>query len=248
MSRRLVGITPARSLVQSFNYAFDGVIHVLATQRNMRIHFAGAIISLLACIVLGVERWEFVAVLFAGAFVIVAEMLNTAIEATIDVSTTSFNPLAKVAKDVAAGAVLIATFCALIVGYLVFSSQLRDPSTRVLTAVRDAPINVTFVALVVTFFSVITIKVVTSRHGTPMRGGFPSGHAAIAFSIWTAIAFVTAGFRYGTLTSVLAFLLAFLVSHTRVESGIHTWFEVVAGAVLGFLVTLAIFQLAHIAT
>src|SRR5687767_12511922 len=107
-SRRYVGLHESRPLVQSFNFAFEGVIHTLATQRNMRIHFAAAAVAMFACVFFGVTRGEFALILFAASFVIAAEMLNTAIEAAIDVATTSFNPLAKVAKDVAAGAVLIA--------------------------------------------------------------------------------------------------------------------------------------------
>jgi diacylglycerol kinase (ATP) len=246
-SRRFIGIAGSRSLVQSFNYAFEGVIHTLATQRNMRIHYLAATCAMLACTVLDVTRVEFALVLFASAFVIAAEMLNTAIEAAIDVAPTSFNPLAKIAKDVAAGAVLIATFNAVAVAYLVFGDKVGQPSTDLLVAVRDAPVHVTFVALVVTFLGVIALKVVSGRAGTPLRGGFPSGHAAIAFAAWMAITFVTAGYAYGTLVSALTFLLAILVSHTRVESGVHTWYEVLAGALTGALVALAIFQLAELA-
>jgi len=247
MSRRFVGITPTRSLVQSFNYAFEGVIHTLATQRNMRIHFFAASCALISCVALGVTRVEFALVIFAAAFVISAEMLNTAVEAAIDVATTSYNPLAKVAKDVAAGAVLIATFNALGIAYLVFASKLGDPSTRVLAAVRGTPVHVSFVALVLTFLGVIALKVVSGRAGTPLRGGFPSGHAAIAFAAWMAVTFVTAGSTYGTLVSALTFLLALLVSHTRVESGVHTWYEVLAGAVVGSLMALLVFQIAEVA-
>ena len=198
----------------------------------------------LACILLGVERVEFALVIFAASFVIATEMLNTAVEATIDVATTAFNPLAKVAKDVAAGAVLIATFNAMCTAYLVFSPKIIDPSAKLLVAVRDTSVNLTFVALVVTFLGTVALKVITGRRGTPLRGGFPSGHAAIAFAAWMAITFVTAGADYATLASSLAFLLALLVSHTRVESGVHTWGEVAAGALFGSLVTLVIFQLA----
>jgi diacylglycerol kinase (ATP) len=246
-SRRFIGITPTRSLIQSFNFAFDGVIHTLATQRNMRIHFVAAVGAMLACVALGVTKVEFALVFFAASFVIAAEMLNTAIEATIDVATTSFNPLAKVAKDVAAGAVLIASFNAVFIAYMVFADKLDDPSTRVLVAVRETPIHVTVVALVITFLSVIALKVISGRAGTPLRGGFPSGHAAIAFAAWMAITFVTSGTAYGSLVSVLTFLLALLVSQTRVESGVHTWFEVFAGAITGSLITLIIFQLAELA-
>jgi diacylglycerol kinase (ATP) len=246
-SRRYIGLMPARTLVQSFNYAFEGVIFTLATQRNMRIHYAAATCAMIACVVLGVSRVEFALVLMAAVLVIAAEMINTAVEAAVDVATTSFNPLAKIAKDTAAGAVLIATFNAVIVAYLVFSDKIGNPSASLLKAVRDTPVHITFVALVITFLAVVTLKTITGRRGTPLRGGFPSGHAAIAFAAWMAITFVTASANYAALASALTFLLALLVSHTRVESGIHTWGEVIAGALVGSLLTLMVFQLATLA-
>ena len=73
------------SLLESFNYAFEGIIHVLRTQRNMRIHFLLAVIVLIAALVTGVNKLELVALLIVIAFVLIAEMLNTAIEGAIDV-------------------------------------------------------------------------------------------------------------------------------------------------------------------
>jgi diacylglycerol kinase (ATP) len=242
-SRRYVGLRDARPLVQSFNFAFEGVIHTLATQRNMRIHFTAAAVAMGACLVLGVSRLEFALVIFAAAFVIAAEMLNTAVEAAIDVATTSFNPLAKVAKDVAAGAVLVATFNAVAVAYLVFAPAIGEPSRDLLLHVRQTPVHITFIALVLTLLGVIALKVVSGRDGTPLRGGWPSGHAAIAFAGWMAVTFVTAGTTYGTLVSALTFVMAMLVAHTRVEAGVHTAGEVVAGAVVGSAITLLVFQM-----
>ncbi len=242
--RRIARLQPARSLVQSFNYAFEGVLYTLATQRNMRIHYSASAAAMIACVVLGVERTEFALIVLAATLVIVSEMINTAVEAAIDVATTSYNPLAKVAKDVAAGAVLIATFNALIVAYLVFGTRFDEPSLAMIRAVRETPVHVTFSALAVTFLGVIALKVVSGRRGTPLRGGFPSGHAAMAFAGWMAITFFVGGSEYGSFASVLTFMLALLVAQSRVESGVHTWYEVMAGAVLGALVTLVIFQLA----
>src|SRR3954470_22014938 len=142
--------TPRRapSLIESFNYAFEGIIHVLRTQRNMRIHFAVALAVLIAGLAGDVARLELVALLLAIAFVLIAEMLNTALEAAIDVATTSFDPMAKLAKDIAAGAVLIATINALAIGYLVFSGEVSDRTGSVLDRIRDAPAKITLIALV----------------------------------------------------------------------------------------------------
>src|SRR5919199_2146737 len=109
----------APSVVESFNFAFEGIIHVLRTQRNMRIHFAVAVAVLVAAVWMGVSKLELIALLLAIAFVFITEMFNSALEQAIDVATTSFDPLAKLAKDVAAGAVLVATINAVAIGYLV---------------------------------------------------------------------------------------------------------------------------------
>jgi diacylglycerol kinase (ATP) len=235
-----VGRSP--SILQSFNFAFEGIIHVLRTQRNMRIHFAISIAVLIAALAVGVRRLELVALLMAISFVLIAEMLNTALEAGIDVATTSFDPLAKLAKDIAAGAVLIATVNAVAVGYLVFVERIRDPSTRVLDRIREGPAELTLIALVLTTALVIAAKAYTGR-GRPLRGGLPSGHAAVAFAGWMAATYILADSTHWFLISSLTFIMALLVAQTRIESGIHSFVEVLSGGVLGALVTLVLFQL-----
>jgi diacylglycerol kinase (ATP) len=235
-----VGRSP--SVLQSFNFAFEGIIHVLRTQRNMRIHFAIAVGVLIAALALGVRRLELVALLIAISFVLIAEMLNTALEAGIDVATTSFDPLAKLAKDIAAGAVLIATVNAVAVGYLVFVERIEDPSSNVLDKLRDAPAELTLIALVLTIVLVIAAKAYTGR-GRPLRGGLPSGHAAVAFAGWMAVTYILGYSTHWFLISSLTFIMALLVAQTRVEAGFHSFVEVVSGGVLGALVTLVLFQL-----
>jgi len=111
----------APTVFDSFNNAAEGIIHVVRTQRNMRIHFAVAFIVIVAALIINVTKLELIALLISITFVLIAEMLNTGIEAAIDIATTSFDPMAKLAKDIAAGAVLIATVNAIIVGYFVFA-------------------------------------------------------------------------------------------------------------------------------
>jgi diacylglycerol kinase (ATP) len=235
-----VGRSP--SILQSFNFAFEGIIHVLRTQRNMRVHFAIAVGVLIAALVVGVGRLELCALLIAISFVLIAEMLNTALEAGIDVSTTSFDPLAKLAKDIAAGAVLIATINAIAVGYLVFVERIEDRSSSLLDELRDAPAELTLIALVLTTFLVIGVKAYTGR-GRPLRGGLPSGHAAVAFAGWMAATYIVGDSTHWFLVSSLTFIMALLVAQTRVEAGIHSFLEVLSGGVLGALVTLVLFQL-----
>ena len=230
------------NLLESFNYAFEGIIHVLRTQRNMRIHFVVALLVLVLAIAADVTKLELIVLLIAIAFVLIAEMINSAIEGAIDVATSSFDPMAKLAKDIAAGAVLIASINAVAVGYLVFSGKTATRTARLIDRVRDAPAELTLVALVITVIVVIGVKALTGS-GAPLRGGLPSGHAAVAFAGWIALTYI-AGANHRFLISTIAFVLALLVAQTRVESGVHSWLEVVLGGLLGALMTLALFQLA----
>jgi diacylglycerol kinase (ATP) len=235
--------TPRRSpnILESANFAFEGIIHVLRTQRNMRIHLFAATVVLIAGLATDVDRLELIALLLAIAFVLIAEMINTAIEAAIDVATTAFDPMAKLAKDIAAGAVLIATINAIAIGYLVFSGQIRARSETLFEKLRDAPTKIALVSLVVTVLVVIATKALTGR-GTPLRGGLPSGHAAVAFAGWMATTYVLSGTEHLFLVSSLTFIMALLVAQTRIESGVHSALEVAYGGVLGALVTLTLFR------
>jgi diacylglycerol kinase (ATP) len=229
------------SVIESFNFAIEGVIHVLRTQRNMRIHFGAAVVVIVVSVAVGVSKIELIVLLLSIAFVLIAEMINTAIEGTIDAATTSFDPMAKLAKDIAAGAVLIASVNAVAVGYLVFAGKAADKTADVLDRVRNAPAEISLVALVLTVIIVIATKAWTGR-GTPLRGGLPSGHAAVAFAGWMAATYIV-GDAHRFVVSALTFIMALLVAQTRVESGIHSALEVAYGGALGALVTLSVFQL-----
>ena len=230
----------APGVFDSFNFAFEGIIHVLRTQRNMRIHFAVAFVVLVAALVVNVTKLELIALLISITFVLIAEMLNTGLEAAIDIATTSFDPMAKLAKDIAAGAVLIATANAVIVGYLVFAGKVANRSSHLLERLREAPAELTIVALVLTVILVLGTKAYTGR-GTPLRGGLPSGHAALAFAGWMAVTYV-AGANERFVVSTIALIMAFLVAQTRVESGVHSALEVTYGALVGALAALVVFQ------
>ncbi len=234
-------MTRRPSIIESFNYAIEGVIHVLRTHRNMRIHFAAAVAVIVIAAAVGVSKLELIALLISIAFVLVAEMINSAVEGAIDAATTSFDPMAKLAKDIAAGAVLIAAVNAVAVGYLVFAGKAADKSARVLDKLKDAPAEITLIALVLTVIIVLATKAWTGR-GTPLRGGLPSGHAAVAFAGWVAATYIV-GDSHRFIISALTFIMALLVAQTRVESGIHSALEVAYGGALGALVTLSVFQL-----
>ncbi len=230
------------SLRWSFTWAFEGIVYVLRTQRNMRIHTGAGLLALVLALLLGVSRLEFIAVLGAVSLVLIAEMFNTAIEAAIDALVTHYHPLVKVAKDVSAGAVLVATANALAVAYLVFYNRITDPTRDLVGQLQGRPSQIVVGSLIITIILAIAIKAAVGR-GTPLRGGLPSGHASAAFAGWAAITVIASDVAHAALISTLAFMMALLVAQSRVEAGIHSGIEVIAGAVLGTAVTLLMFQL-----
>ncbi|PIU67662.1 MAG: diacylglycerol kinase [Armatimonadetes bacterium CG07_land_8_20_14_0_80_40_9] len=113
-----------KHLLSSFSYAFQGLFYVVKTQKHMRFHFLAAILTMIICLFFKLSAQEFLLVLFAIVFVLVTEMLNTALESMINLITTNPHPLAKITKDVAAGGVLVASVNAVIVGLVVFLPHL----------------------------------------------------------------------------------------------------------------------------
>jgi diacylglycerol kinase (ATP) len=113
-----------RSLIAAFGYAFAGVWYMISTQRNAQIHTLIAACAVALGLTLGLERWEWLSLVLVITMVLAAEGVNTAVEAAVDVATSVHHPLAKVAKDVAAGTVLICAIAAVIVGCIVFLPHL----------------------------------------------------------------------------------------------------------------------------
>lgn len=227
----------SRSLLWSFNYAIQGIVYALRTQRNMRLHIVAATTVFVAALLFQVSRMELIALVLVVCLVLIAELANTALEAVVDLSVERYDPLAKIAKDVAAGAVLVSSLAAVAVGFLVFFTPLRRAAQEGLALVRQAPANLTVLALALTGIAVITVKAVT-KEGTFLKGGWPSGHTALATAAATAVGYATGS----AAALILALFVAALVAQSRVENGTHTIPQVAVGAVLGFLIATAVFQ------
>jgi len=227
-----------RSFLHSLNNAVKGFIHVLKHERNMRVHFLFAFLILLTAVFLGVQRVDWLILCVATCLVLMAEMVNTAIEEMLNLLHPKYNATVGLVKDIAAGIVLVSAANALILSYFIFSKFWGIPLEFLVDRLRHSASYVTFISILVAVFVVIWGKTM-GKKGTPFRGGIISGHAAVAFSLWTVLIFTQENFFVVS----IGFLLACLVAQSRLRAKIHSFWEVAAGALVGTLVTTFFFKI-----
>ena len=109
-----------KALIKSFQHAFCGILTSCVIGRNIKVHYTAALAAVLSGLSFGISKVELLIILLISAQVICLEMVNTAIERTVDLVTSEYHIYAKIAKDVAAGAVLVAAIFATIIGGIIF--------------------------------------------------------------------------------------------------------------------------------
>lgn len=225
-----------KSIMESFKYAIDGILDVFRTQRHMRFHFITMVLVLLVALLCSLSKRDILVLLFTISLVLIAEMFNTAIEAVVDMVVQSYHPLAKFAKDAAAGGVLIATVTAIMVAVIL---SIGDANIGRFGRMRpegpDSLLKVILTGLVL-LVAVTIIKIIGTR-GKLLKGGIVSGHAAAGFFLAATILFIS---RNG-MAAVLGILMALLIAQSRVEAKIHTIQEVITGALLAILITAVVY-------
>ncbi|MBI3754437.1 MAG: diacylglycerol kinase [Deltaproteobacteria bacterium] len=228
-----------KNVFESLNCAIEGIIYAVRHQKHTRYFFAAAAASLLLSLLLNLPAVEFVLLSISLVILLFAEMINTAVETTIDlVCGKTYHPLAKIAKDVAAGAVLISSIAVFIMGYIIFSKYLMTPFSHILQAGSVFKVHIAAVSLLIVLIAVVASKAYLGK-GTPLHGGMPSGHSAVAFSLWASVVLLT----LNPVITLLTFIMALMVSHSRLVAGIHTKFEIFLGALLGTGLTFLIFYI-----
>jgi diacylglycerol kinase (ATP) len=229
-----------KSTLRSFQYAWEGLVFAFSTQKHMRVHAVVIALVIAAALGLDVSPSAFLNLLLAIALVLVTELFNTAAEHAVDLAVPHYDPRAKVAKDVAAAGVLVASAYAVVTGVFVFAYNsglpkviqgLGLPKHVQFGSLQMAAVGIVLVALVIA-----TVKHVTGR-GRFAFGGPISGHAALGFLLATAIIFLTGNVS----VALLALAMAILIAQSRVQSGIHSLLEVVLGGVLGSLLGFLLF-------
>ncbi len=229
---------PLRKWIQSANNAIEGILHAVKTQRHMRYHFFASIAVLIASFMLGISWSDFAILVILTVVVISVEMINTAIETITDILFKEYDKKAKEIKDIAAGAVLITAIGAAVIGYIILFEPIKKIFYAGLNIAKHAGSDIAAVSLIVVLILVVITKAFFGK-GKPLRGGMPSGHAAVAFSVWIAVTLITESF----MPSILVLTMAILIAQSRVYVGVHKPVEVIVGALLGISVTFLLFKI-----
>lgn len=221
---------------RSFRYAYEGLKYSLSTQQNMQFHFSVALLALMMAILFKLPKSEILFILLSVTLVIVCELINTAVEKAVDLAMPDRHPLAKIAKDVAAAAVLVSAVFAAIVGMIVFYEPLdrliRQAGTG--ESVLTPGLIWTLVALVAMI--VIVAQTRFSDKRIPLR---PSLLTAVSFAISTWIALLTAN----SLIALLGYSLSIQLTFVLYDKRSRQLPALAAGAVIGSVMTALAFYL-----
>lgn len=229
----------SRDLLDSVQFALDGIVYAVRHERNVKIHFVAAVGVLVACLLLPLDTLGVLMVLGATCLVLVAELVNTAIESVVNMTIQGHHPLARIAKDVAAAAVLVSAFFSLGVAWHVLipavatvSWEVQGPAWQRLA---ENPRPLIWLATLLGSLGVVVTLAVSHRGPFP-PGRLVLGHAALAFGVSASVLSVTRE----PLAALLAIPFAAMVSRRHVRTGIHGWPQVLGGAILGVVLSLSL--------
>jgi diacylglycerol kinase (ATP) len=219
----------------------SGVVYTFKTQRHMRIHLYVVLVVLLVGMLVNFGLRELMVLLFTVSLVVIAEMFNSAIEATVDLIQPNYHPLAKFAKDIAAGAVLITSILAVVIGGLLMLGDKGWERIKINMTSESlgTPYSGRLIIGILIVFVTVLIGKGLGKRGQILRGGLVSGHSAYGFFFAVSVMFITDN----ALAAGIALLLAAIIAQSRWEAKIHSLFEICMGAAVGVVVGLVLFGL-----
>ena len=231
--------------IDSWKNAINGIIYATTTQGNMKKQLIIAIIVVIVSLFFNLNRAEFLCFMFTIVLIIFAEMVNTAIETVVDLYVDVYHPKAKIAKDVAAGGVVITAINAIIVAYFLFFDKIADIGLNFIENVAKSPSHLAFSVMIIAIITVLALIAYakTNKHKGLNHKFIPSGHATIAFAANTII-WILAN---NAVILVLSLVMAILVSESRIAAKEHKLSEVVFSAGLGTLLVLVAYGIAMVA-
>ena len=235
--------TTNSNFLDAWKNAVNGIIYATTTQRNVKIQLVIAVLVVIVSLFFDLNRAEFLCFLFTIILILFAEMCNTAIETVVDLYVDVYHPKAKIAKDVAAGGVVITAINAIIVAYFLFFDKISDIGLNFIENVVNSPIHLAFSALVIVVVAIVALIATasTNKHRGLNRKFMPSGFTTFAFAINTIIWLLA---KDNVVILTLSLVLAILVSASRIEAKAHKVSEVVFSACFGIIAILLIYGIA----
>ena len=165
------------SFIDAWVNAFNGIIYATTTQGNIRKQLLIAVAVMLISLLFNLTRAEFLCLMFTVILIILAEMFNTAVETVVDLYTDLYHPKAKIAKDVAAGGVVITAINALIVAYFLFFDKISDIGLNFIRNIANSPVHMAFIGIFLIIILVVALKAEsTTNKNKLLKNGFaPTG-------------------------------------------------------------------------
>ena len=233
------------NFIDAWRNAINGIIYATTTQSNIKKQLLIAVFVVIISLFFELSKAEFLIFMFTIVLILFAEMVNTAIETVVDLYTDLYHPKAKIAKDVAAGGVVITAINALIVAYFLFFDKVSNIGLQFIRNIISSPIHLAFSTVIIVVIAILSLVAMatTNKHKFLNKKFMPSGHTALSFAANTIIWLMTDNIVVLT----LSLIMAILVSESRIEAKKHTLSEVVFSASVGIIAVLVIYGVATLA-
>ena len=220
--------------------AVNGIIYGTTTQSNVKKQLVIIAFLMLISLFFNLSKVEFICLIISVVLIIFAEMINTAVETVVDLCTEIYHPKAKIAKDVAAGAVVITALNAVIVSYFIFFDKIGEMGNSIYKTVINSPTYLAFVVVALIIIIAVALKAEKIKEKKSNKQLIISCQSMLASAAVVATWIVTENI----VALSFAVILAVMICMNRVESKERTVMEVLLGVMLGILITILMYGLA----
>lgn len=230
--------TKNKSIFSAMKNAINGLIHVFKTEKNLRIDYIIGVLVFGTSFFFNFTKTEFACLCLTIGFVIFAEMINSTIEYMVDLLTDKYDERAKAAKDIAAGAVLIASGIAVVVAYFLFIDKIKGASLMIISQMLNSNTHLLATILFIIILLTVILKGFFSKTRNYVKA-FPSARIVISFGLATFLLLITNSILVGG----VAFALCFIITELKRENEKVHLAYIILSALLGILLVLIVYQI-----
>lgn len=220
--------------------AVNGIIYGTTTQSNVKKQLVIIAFLILISLFFNLTKVEFLCLIISVVLIIFAEMVNTAVETVVDLCTEVYHPKAKIAKDVAAGGVVITALNAVVVSYFLFFDKIGEMGNNIYKTIINSPTYLAFVVVALIIIVAVALKAAKIKDKKNNKQLIISCQSMLASAAVVATWIVTENI----IALSFAVILAVMICMNRVESKERTVTEVILGVMIGLLITILMYGLA----